>query len=119
MAFTSFSDVPPLQLVGLAGACTYIVNYILITNRAITTESPVFFLNNLLASTLVMISLADAFNMATALIQVFWVAVSLWGLTSRSHIGRSARRDRARRRIPATFHHQRRLRNVTRSTPSP
>lgn len=119
MAFTSFSDIPPLQLVGLAGACAYIVNYVLITSRTITTESPVFFVNNLLASSLVMISLADAFNMATALIQVFWVGVSLWGLASRLHPGMVVPKDRPGRLTPLTFDGQRRLRNVTRSTPSP
>ncbi|MEM8825276.1 MAG: hypothetical protein AAGF30_16840 [Pseudomonadota bacterium] len=100
MTFPPLVDIPPLQLVGLAGACAYITNYVLITSRMITTESPVFFVNNLLASMLVIISLADAFNAATALIQIFWVGVSLWGLTSRLHVNWSARKRRTDRLRP-------------------
>ncbi|MEM9796812.1 MAG: hypothetical protein AAF919_09995 [Pseudomonadota bacterium] len=93
----TFALVPPLQLIGLLGAMTYIATYFLLTARILTSEHVVYFVLNLMASSLVLISLADAFNVASLLIQVFWILASIVGVTVRLARPKSpAARDRLR-----------------------
>lgn len=83
MLFETVSLMPPIKLLGLLGAGCYILNYVLLTSRVLSSEHWLFFMMNLTASTLVMISLSHEFNTASAVIQSFWIAVSLWGLVTR------------------------------------
>lgn len=90
-----FADgVTPLQMLGLVGAGTYMASYAMLTLRLITPDSTSYFLLNLLASGMVLVSLTQAFNAASVAIQLFWIVVSLYGLTdrARSRAGRVCRR---------------------------
>lgn len=75
-----FFGLSPLQILGLCGAGVYMMTYALLTFRILTPEQPSYFAMNLVASTSVLISLAEAFSAASFAIQVFWIAVSLTGI---------------------------------------
>ncbi len=91
----------PLQVIGLLGACLYMTNYALLTVRVLTAEHRSYFVVNLLAAAMVLASLAQAFNMATLAIQVFWIGVSAWGLASRLRRRPAAMPRAARASAPA------------------
>lgn len=96
------TDLPPvsfLQLIGLTGAALYMMNYALLTLRMTTSDSASYFLMNLAASTLVLVSLYEVFSAASFAIQVFWIAVSLMGIfrtLPRTPAPRRVRSDRLR-----------------------
>ncbi len=81
--YESFSLPEPLQLLGLVGACNYILTYILLTTQRLDASTPPFFVMNLASSTMVLISLASAFNAAAMVVQTFWIMISLWGIGTR------------------------------------
>jgi hypothetical protein len=83
MSIEAIAFFPPIKLLGLLGAGFYILSYVLLTSRVLSSEHGMYFALNLAASTLVMISLSHEFNAASAVIQTFWIVVSLWGLLSR------------------------------------
>ena len=69
--------------IGVLGFSLYVINYALLTVHRITSQSKAYFMMNLIAATLVLISLSHAFNLASALIQVFWIAISLLAVAMR------------------------------------
>ncbi|MBD3663963.1 CBU_0592 family membrane protein [Sulfitobacter aestuariivivens] len=79
----TFISVPPLifEIIGVAGFAIYVISYSLLTLRVLPGPCLAYFLLNLLASTCVLIGLSASFNLASALIQLFWVAMSLVGIT--------------------------------------
>ncbi len=58
---------------GIAGFAFYLTNYTLVTFRIVSSQGIAFFLVNMLAASLVLISLTRDFNLGSALIQVFWL----------------------------------------------
>ncbi|UWQ18777.1 CBU_0592 family membrane protein [Jannaschia sp. M317] len=87
--------LPLLQIAGIIGALTYVANYISLTLRLLNPEGVGYFLFNLTAASLVLLSLGHAFNLASLIIQMFFIAVSLWGICSR------LRRRRRGHEVPA------------------
>ena len=77
------SGLTMLQAAGLVGAATYVASFVALTARVIDAESRAYFALNLAAAALVALSLAEAFNVASLVIQTFWIGVSLWGLATR------------------------------------
>ncbi len=69
-----------LDLVGVAGFIAYISAYALLQGGVLEGRSLNYTLLNLTGATLVLVSLMDKFNLGSALIQISWIAVSLWGL---------------------------------------
>lgn len=59
------------------------MNYTLLTTRILSADDVVYFCVNLAAALLVLASLPGAFNVATLVIQVFFVVVSLCGIVLR------------------------------------
>ena len=96
MTLIDILPAPPLQILGLIGAATYILNYLLLALRLRSSDSLGYFLRNLLAALLVLASLGHAFNAAVLVIQVFFVLVSLLGIASR--LGGQARARLTNRR---------------------
>ena len=80
MTFYSF---PPAVLdgVGVFGFCLYVATYSLLTLRVIAGSSRRYFALNLCASSCVLVGLMGNFNLASAMIQSFWVCMSVLGLT--------------------------------------
>ena len=82
---TYFSMIPAeaYNLIGMVGFGLYVLNYVCLTAKKISADHTLYFVVNLLASGMVLVSLASAFNLASAMIQVFWVAISIVGIVTR------------------------------------
>ena len=79
------------QGIGVLGFFIYVTTYSLLTLRVLTPASVWYFMLNLTASTCVLIGLTVSFNLAAALIQTFWVCMSLVGITL--HIVKPCKRN--------------------------
>lgn len=64
------------EAVGVIGFVVYVVNYMLLTFEKICSEHITFFVLNWIAASCVLVGLSESFNLASALIQVFWILVS-------------------------------------------
>lgn len=75
-------DIPPqlFDAAGFAGVVFYILAYALLQGGVIRGTGYPYILMNLAAALLVLVSLWAAFNLSSAIIQVFWIAISLFGL---------------------------------------
>ncbi len=69
-----------IEFIGVLGFGFYVLNYTLLTTRVISGNSLHFFVLNLTAASCVLIGLMVSFNLASALIQIFWVLMSLIGI---------------------------------------
>lgn len=67
--------------IGVMGFALYVLAYGLLTIRVLNGNSLTYFGLNLAAASCVLIGLTVSFNLASALIQLFWVAMSLIGIT--------------------------------------
>ncbi len=82
--FYTVSDADALyRLVGVLGFAAYVCVYTCLTLRILSSESIRYFAFNTCAATLVLISLSHEFNLASALIQVFWIVLGIIGITLR------------------------------------
>ena len=82
----SYTELTSLQLhqwLGLVGFCIYVVNYCCLSFRILSSESIWFFAINTTAATLVLISLMQDFNLASALIQTFWIVIGTCAIALR------------------------------------
>ena len=69
------------ELIGVGGFCLYVLTYALLTFRVVTAPSLTYFCMNLTAASCVLIGLTASFNLASAMIQIFWISMSLIGIT--------------------------------------
>lgn len=75
-----FADMQIYEIIGVSGFILYVANYFLLTAGKLATEQPLYFILNGLAASFVLIGLTSSFNLASALIQIFWIAISCWGI---------------------------------------
>ena len=75
--FLSTLDPAIFDAIGVAGFGLYVLNYTLLTFRKIKTECVLYFVINGTAASMVLISLSSSFNLASAMIQIFWVGISM------------------------------------------
>lgn len=68
------------ETIGVIGFGLYVLNYTLLTLRYPSGHDVAYFNLNLLAAAFVLVGLMASFNLASALIQVFWVGMSLVGI---------------------------------------
>jgi hypothetical protein len=73
-------QISPSEVCGLSGALLYSVGYLLSAYDKLPSQSPVYYLTKLAAAALVLVSLMHDFNLASAVIQVFFISVSLIGI---------------------------------------
>jgi len=73
--------------VGIVGFCLYVITYGLLAVRLLAGHSFAYLALNLLAASCVLISLTVSFNLASALTQIFWITVSLIGITLNARRG--------------------------------
>lgn len=71
------------QAAGLAGVCLYILAYGLLQAGLLRGTGYLYPALNLVAALLLLVSLSQTFNLAAALVQGCWVAISLFGLARR------------------------------------
>ncbi len=89
---------PLFDLIGVVGFVLYMLAYGLLQIGRISGQSYSYTLMNMVAATLVLISLVNQFNLASLLIQVSWIAISVVGLY-RLRTARHTRRSRPRFRV--------------------
>lgn len=77
------------ELLGVLGALIYVISFALAALDMVPSNAPLYYLLKLAAASLVLISLSESFNLAAAIIQVFFIAISVIGLMRHAHhIGR-------------------------------
>ena len=77
--------LPPavFEAIGVVGFGVYVMNYTLLTFHRVTSHSKRYFALNLIASSMVLIGLTYSFNLASALIQLFWIVISITAIAVR------------------------------------
>lgn len=80
---TSALDAETFRLIGVVGFIGYVSVYTALSLRFLNSESVTYFLCNTISATLVLISLSHEFNLASALIQVFWIGIGLVAIALR------------------------------------
>ena len=73
------------ELAGLAGFALYMGSYALLSAGILDCRTYAYAAMNLAAAACVLVSLTESFNLASALIQSSWVAISLFGLARLWH----------------------------------
>lgn len=68
------------ELFGLLGVLTYIGSYVVLQTGYVKDNSLAYILTSMLSAVLILISLSESFNLAAALVQVFWIIISLVGV---------------------------------------
>ena len=76
-------DPALLDRIGVCGFVLYVVNYTLLTVGWVSGDSVQYFAVNLVAAALVLIGLSSNFNLASALIQSFFITMSTLGIAIR------------------------------------
>ncbi len=70
-------------VIGLAGVVGYVASYALLQLGLLDGNGVRYSIANVLAAGLVLFSLTDEFNLASALIQVIWIVIGVSGLALR------------------------------------
>jgi len=70
----------PFTLAGFIGAAIIIAAYAANQKRWLRSEDWRFALSNLLGASLILVSLYTQWNFPSAVIEVFWIAISVYGL---------------------------------------
>jgi len=83
MNYSILTDLHILEIAGIVGFCLYVVNYVLLTCKILNAEDKTFFVINGCAASMVLMGLMVSFNLASALIQVFWITISMFGILIR------------------------------------
>jgi len=73
-------DLPMSQVLGVGGFLFYIGSFSALQLRLIDGNGVLYCLLNIAAATLVLISLLEAFNLASVLINSSWILIGLIGL---------------------------------------
>ncbi|MGI3168094.1 CBU_0592 family membrane protein [Pseudooceanicola sp. C21-150M6] len=94
------------QIAGLTGALCVLLRYICVALDRLPSQSPWYYLTNLVAASLVMVSLIHTFNLAAVVVQTIYIGVSAFGTLR--HMG-AARQARATRRSRQAMQHLPRL----------
>lgn len=76
-------DPAVFDAIGVAGFGLYVLNYTLLTFRKLQAENIAYFVLNGTAAVMVLIGLTSSFNLASAMIQVFWVGISIVAVVMR------------------------------------
>lgn len=77
------------RAVGLLGFAIYVLGFFLLCSGRLTSATPAFFLLNLTAASCVLVSLVVDFNLSSALIQGFYLLMSLGAVVLRLRMWRS------------------------------
>jgi hypothetical protein len=88
-----FLSLPPVifEAIGIAGFALYVLNYGLLTFTHVTSEPKCYFVLNMIAASCVLIGLTHSFNLASALIQLFWIVTSTTAIVLRQRQSRTGR----------------------------
>jgi len=81
-----------LELIGVAGFMSYVATYFALTLRWLDGNGTAYFACNMASASMVLIGLMASFNLASALIQVFWIGISIVAIALRI-LGRGSSED--------------------------
>ena len=102
-----FETYSLFDVIGVAGFFFYLTAYLSLTMKWLEGHSVPYFTLNLCAASCMLVSLSTSFNLASVLIQVFWVCISICGLAMIWHrtmkLRRTARTDQTERPGAADF----------------
>lgn len=85
------------EMIGVAGFGLYVMNYTLLTFHRLHSHDTLYFAINLVAASMVLCGLMVSFNLASAMIQTFWVVISSAAIVVR--LRRRATSGRSRRKL--------------------
>ncbi len=71
-----YSSQSLVELIGVAGFFLYVLNYTLLTFRVLSGDSLTYFAINFCAASFVLAGLMNSFNLAAAMVQIFWICMS-------------------------------------------
>lgn len=71
------------EIIGVVGFAIYVLNYTMLTTRVLSGDCIAYFSINLCAASLVLIGLSTNFNLASALIQLFFITMSILAIVLR------------------------------------
>ena len=74
-------------LVGLVGTATIVIVYFANQQRWLRSDDWRYPAVNLAGSVLILVSLFDQWNTPAVVIELFWIAISLYGLVNRPRAG--------------------------------
>ena len=86
-----------LRFLGVIGFLLYVANYTMLSLRILHSDSITYFAINIAAAALVLLSLTQDFNLASAMIQTFWIVLGIPAILLRMGRRRSDRRAEATR----------------------
>ena len=69
-----------IDIIGLTGVVIILVTYLLLQIEKMASTSLGYSLLNILGSALIMVSLSINWNLASAVIEAFWIMISLIGV---------------------------------------
>lgn len=72
-----------LRMIGVVGFILYIGGFAALQLEILDGYGPAYSIVNILAATLVLVSLIGEFNLASAMIQVSWIIIGVTGLALR------------------------------------
>lgn len=75
------------DLCGVAGFALYVMNYVCLSTGRAQRHMTRYFARNLCAALLVLASLTQDFNLGSAMVQLFFIGISLFALVSRTALG--------------------------------
>lgn len=79
----TFDRLGAFDLLGVLGAVLYVGNYTRLVLRWSSTTETGYFVVNLMAASLVLIGLSQAFNLGAAMIQLFFLGLSFVAIIQR------------------------------------
>lgn len=66
--------------IGVIGTILLITAYFLLASQRIKGDSYTYLIMNAIAATLILYSLFYYFNLASFIIEIFWIAISIYGI---------------------------------------
>lgn len=78
------ANLGPLELIGVCGFLIYLLAFGAVQFSLLDGNSAAYSVLNVIAASLVAISLVAEFNLSSALIQASWIIIGLIGLTLRA-----------------------------------
>lgn len=68
------------DIVGTIGVALIILAYAAVQARRMRSEQLSYSIINLMGAAMILVSLRYNFNLASVIIEIFWILISLWGI---------------------------------------
>lgn len=87
------TEIAPYDVIGMLGAVTIVVTYFLLQSSRIDARSVGFSVANAVGAAAIIFSLLYQFNLSAFAIELFWLVISLYGVTRALRRKRTAKGD--------------------------